>query len=358
MSIGEFSAMSGLSPKRLRSYAVTGVLVPAVVDPDSAYRYYSPGQLEHAQLIDALRQAGMPLAEIKLVLRDARVARLDSWAAHVRIDADLKQQALARARELLAANVTEVAQMEQDAGSMTTRMQVAGRSEKGPIRENNEDVIIIGDDLVAVADGMGGHPGGETAAMLATTAVAAIFTGKSEDELEAAVRAANWAVWERAGSSPELQGMGSTICALGVIDDGVIAIANVGDSRAYLSRNNSLLPLTEDHTVARELVRQGKLTLEEADEHPQRRFLTRALGVGTEVVIDTMRLELAQGDRLLICSDGVFTTTPEKDLAELLRAAETPQAAADAIVEHALTSGSDDNASAVAAFVTTRTAAM
>src|SRR5690348_18062495 len=102
MSIGDFSGLSGLSPKRLRSYAATGLLTPAAVDPETAYRYYAPGQLGDARLIDALRQAGIPLAEIRLLLRDRDPDRLDGWAGHVRADARRRQEALAIARSLFA----------------------------------------------------------------------------------------------------------------------------------------------------------------------------------------------------------------------------------------------------------------
>jgi serine/threonine protein phosphatase PrpC len=166
------------------------------------------------------------------------------------------------------------------------------------------------------------------------------------------VRAANWAVWERASTHPELEGMGTTFCALGVIADGVVAITNVGDSRAYLTRDGSLQVLTDDHTVAGQLLREGKLTAREAAQHPQRHLLTRALGVGTEIAIDTTRLDAVVGDRLLLCTDGVFSSTPDEELAQLLNESDTAQTVADAVVERALANGSDDNASAVVAFIT------
>ena len=348
MSIGEFSARCGLSPKQLRSYAVTGLLVPCAVDADSGYRYYAPAQLPTAELIDALRRAGMPLAEITSVLGDKDVTRLDLWANHLRADASRKRQALDQACELLVA--MEKTRNGKDAGTM--RLQAAGRTETGPVRENNEDTIAFRENLLAVADGMGGHSAGEVASTLATQAVAALFTGRSADELESAVRAANWAVWERASTHPELEGMGTTFCTLGVIADGVVAIANVGDSRAYLARNGSLQALTDDHTVAGQLLREGKLTAREAARHPQRHLLTRALGVGAETVIDTTCLDAVIGDRLLLCTDGVFSSTSDEELAQLVAESENPQAAADAVVDRALANGSDDNASAVVAFIT------
>ena len=167
MSIGEFSATSGLSPKQLRSYAVTGLLVPAAVDADSGYRYYAPAQLPAAQVIDALRRAGMPLAEITSVLADRNVTRLDAWAGHLRVDAGRKRQALDEARELLIAEGQQ-APIRKESEMVTTRLHAAARTETGPVRENNEDATAITENLVAVADGMGGHAAGEVASTLAT----------------------------------------------------------------------------------------------------------------------------------------------------------------------------------------------
>jgi len=141
------------------------------------------------------------------------------------------------------------------------------------------------------------------------------------------------------------------MCAAGVLDGATLVIGNVGDSRAYLLRDGALRTLTTDHTVAAELVRQGKLTSDEAAAHPHRRLLTRALGVGTNVTVDVTCVPLLHGDRVLLCSDGVFTNVPDDDIAAVLGGSETPQMAVNAVVDRAITSGGDDNASAVAAFV-------
>ena len=352
MSIGEFSALSGLSPKRLRDYAVGGVLVPAAVDPDTGYRYYAADQLRDAELVGALRQAGMPLSDIKEALRDRMGKRLDAWARVVRADAEERQEALTRARKLLTSTDTGSRTADASEGAnMAVQLKVAGRTETGPVREINEDAIVATEQLMTVADGMGGHEAGELASALASAAAVAVFTGRSPDELEAALRAANWAIWERAASNTDLQGMGTTMCAAGVLDDATLVIANVGDSRAYLLRDGALQALTTDHTVAAELVQQGQMTAEEAAVHPHRRLLTRALGVGADVVVDMTRLPLQRGDRMLLCTDGVFTSVPDHDIAALLGAAKAPQAAVDTVVDRAIASGSDDNASAVAAFV-------
>src|SRR4051794_37361029 len=220
-----------------------------------------------------------------------------------------------------------------------TRRRLAGfasrhlRPDVGRVRENNEDAIVTGTQLVAVADGMGGHAGGELASRLATALIAASFTGSSLDELATAVRAANWAVWERGSSTAELDGMGTTVCAAGLVEDGVLAVVHVGDTRAYLAREGSLHRLTEDHTVTAELIRDGELTEAEAVDHPHRHVLTRALGVGPVVSLDAVCRSVAPGDRLVLCSDGLFNHVPDDELGSLVLEGGTPQAAVDALLD-------------------------
>jgi protein phosphatase len=348
MSIGDFSARSGLSPKRLRSYAASGLLTPAAVDPDSAYRYYSVGQLRDARLIDALRQAGMPLAEISRFLRDRNPARLDGWARQVRFDAARRREALDLALELLSPDHSPDTRTGERA---MPYLDCAGRTDIGLVRENNEDAFVTGPRLVAVADGLGGHAGGELASRLATELIAAVFTGDSLDGLAAAVRAANWAVWERGSSTAETEGMATTICAAGLVEDGGLAVVHVGDTRAYLAREGSLQRLTEDHTVTAEMVRDGRLTEEEAAGHPHRVVLTRALGVGPDVPLDASARPVRSGDRLLLCSDGLFTHVPDDEIATLLGSPGTPQAVTDSLLELALSRGGEDNLSVVVADV-------
>ena len=156
-------------------------------------------------------------------------------------------------------------------------MKTVTPTESRPRRDNNEDAVVSSDHLAAVADGMGGHPGGEVASAVAVALVQAAFTGRSLDELQAAVRAANRAIWDRAGASAELEGMGTTICAAGLTGDGSLAVVNVGDSRAYVLRNGSLTQLTHDHSVTAELVRRGELSEQEALDHPHHGVIYRAL---------------------------------------------------------------------------------
>ncbi len=371
ISIGEFSARSGLSPKRLRSYAAAAVLIPAAVDAASGYRYYAPGQLREAALIDALRRAGLPLAEIGELLRHPSAEVLDGWAERLESDAGLRREALGQARRLLltenlaaprAANPARpehpmdvVELVRSNRGPILRkgtemRLTVASRSETGHVRERNEDAVVTGAGLAGVADGMGGAPGGRVAADLAVSVLEAAFSGESADGLAAAVRAANRAIWERARAADDLDGMGTTICAVGLVG-GDLAVANVGDSRTYLARDGSLVQLTEDHSVSADLVRRGEITEAEGLAHPQRAILTRALGVGPEVDVDSTTRPVAPGDRLLLCTDGLFTEVSGAQIAATLTGGGGVQETADRLVELALAAGGRDNVSVVVAQV-------
>jgi len=353
MPIGEFSERSGLSPKRLRSYAAAGLLVPAAIDSSSGYRYYSPGQLREARLIDALRIAGVPLAEIEPLLRDQASEHLDAWARQVEVDAAQRREALNLARRLLAVDVDRLTTgiVDHSRKEAMTSLQAAARTDVGRVRDNNEDAVLCMDHLVAVADGMGGHPGGEVASNLAVSLLEAAFSGDSLKELESAVRAANRAVAERAAASRDLEGMGTTLCAIGVIEDGRLAVVNVGDSRAYLMRDGSLRQLTDDHSITGELIRRGELTEQEAASHPHRSVLTRALGCGPEVDVDGSLHSAAEGDRLLLCTDGLFNEVAEDDIPSLMGGAQEVRPVADALVEQALSNGGRDNIAVVVAEV-------
>lgn len=345
MPIGEFSERSGLSPKRLRSYAGVGLLVPAAVDSVSGYRYYSPGQLRDAKLIDTLRGAGMPLSEITSLLGQPSLERLDEWAQRVDADASQRREALEVARRLLALDVeppTANAHTSPRRKAMTT-LQAAARTDTGRVRDHNQDAVVCLHHLVAVADGMGGHPGGEVASSLALALLEAAFTGRSLDELEAAARAANRAIADRSSTSSQLEGMGTTLCAVGTTGDGRLAVVNVGDSRVYLMRDGSLRQLTDDHSVTADLVRRGELTEQQAVDHPDRSVLTRALGTGPTVDVDGAVHSARAGDRLLLCTDGLFNEVSAEHVRSLLEATGDLGAVADALVDQALSNGGSDN---------------
>jgi protein phosphatase len=351
MPIGEFSEQSGLSAKRLRSYAAAGLLVPAAVDASSGYRYYGPGQLRDAQLIDALRAAGVPLADISALLRDPSTTRLAEWARRIDVDALQRQEALGAARRLLDHGHEMPAHPTTTEGRAMPALLSAARSDIGRVRQSNEDAALCLDHVVAVADGMGGHAGGEVAAALAITLIEAAFTGQSLDELVAAVRAANRAIAERAGTMAGLEGMGTTICAAGAMAGGRLAVANVGDSRAYLFRDGELRQLTEDHSFTAELVRRGELSEADARDHPHRNVLTRAVGVGATVDVDAAIHDVCPGDRLLLCTDGLFNEVAPGEMVAVLGSTPDAAASADALVDRALAHGGNDNVTAVVADV-------
>ena len=351
MPIGEFSERSGLSPKRLRSYAADGLLVPEAVDSGSGYRYYSPGQLREAKLIDALREAGIPLADIAVLLRDPSCEQLDVWASRLEIEAVHRHEALDVARRLMSIEIASFAPVEDErlGKESMMKLETVSRTDIGRVRDSNQDAVVSRDDLAMVADGMGGPPGGEVASAVAVSLVQAAFTGASLDELQAAVRAANRAIWDRASASTDLDGMGTTICAAGLIEDGSLVVVNVGDSRAYLLHDAALTQLTDDHSVTAELVRRGELSEQQALDHPHHSILTRALGVGPDVELDGRSHPARQGDRLLVGTDGLFNEVPDDEIASLMTATQDLQATADALVELAVSRGGHDNVSVVVA---------
>jgi serine/threonine protein phosphatase PrpC len=355
MTIGEFSARSGLSPKRLRTYADVALLVPVAVDAASGYRYYAADQLYEARLIDALRAAGMPLGEIARFLRDPTCDRLDGWAGRVEAEAADRHRAVDRARVLLSTGSASCSPVEHGRREKepTMKLRTVSHTETGLVRATNEDAVVGDDQLVAVADGMGGAPGGATASAVAATLVRAAFTGRSLDELAAGVRAANRALWDRASADPEMEGMGTTISAAGVTTDGTLALVNVGDSRVCRFRDGALTQLTEDHSVTAELVRSGELDHREARAHPQHSILTRALGVGPEVQIDATTHPAVTGDRLLVATDGLFNEIPNQEIQALMASTVDLEATVAALIGLAMERGAHDNVSVVVADVIT-----
>ena len=326
MPIGVFAERSGLSPKRLRSYAAAGLLVPAAVNDESGYRYYTPGQLLEARVIDALRRADLPVAEILTLMLDPSARRLDEWEQRVERHGAQRREALRQARDLLAVgHRSDATQATADTERETSMyLNAVTWSDAGRVRERNEDRAVATDRLLAVADGMGGPPGGDIAASTAVAVVEAAFAGRSLDELAAGVRASNAAVFERAHDDRRLEGMGTTLCAVGLTDAGELAVVNVGDSRAYRLRDGSLELLTTDHSLTAELVRQGTLRADEAVDHPERAILTRALGVGPSVDVDQEVHTVTAGDRLLLCSDGLWSEVTDDELRTSIESASDP----------------------------------
>jgi protein phosphatase len=233
-------------------------------------------------------------------------------------------------------------------------LRVGIRSDVGKVREGNEDSYLADAPLFAVADGMGGHLAGDVAS---ATAVDVLKERGSEaaidrpETLSTLLRQANRAIYQKARSDPSLKGMGTT-CTLVLIRGDQAQIAHVGDSRAYLLRDGELTQVTEDHTLVDRMVKEGRLRKEEAQRHPQRSIITRALGVDSDVEVDLKPLELRVGDRLLLNSDGLTSMVDDAPIRDALANEPDPQAAADRLVDLANEAGGEDNITVVVLDVT------
>ncbi|HEX2053275.1 MAG TPA: Stp1/IreP family PP2C-type Ser/Thr phosphatase [Actinomycetota bacterium] len=217
-------------------------------------------------------------------------------------------------------------------------------SDVGLVRQVNEDSKLVSPPLFAVADGMGGHASGDVASALAVEVLEAEL--KKSDSISDAVHNANKAIFQKAAKDPDLTGMGTTLTAMWA-DETSAQIAHVGDSRAYLLRDGQLTRLTTDHTVVNRLVQQGRILPEDADRHPQRSYLERALGVDPEVEVDVHVLDMAPGDRVLLCSDGLFGMIDDDLIQSVLEQERHPQRAAERLCEEAVHAGGNDNVTAV-----------
>ncbi|HEV3364251.1 MAG TPA: Stp1/IreP family PP2C-type Ser/Thr phosphatase [Acidimicrobiia bacterium] len=226
------------------------------------------------------------------------------------------------------------------------RFAYGERTDVGRGRPENEDSHLVDpeDGLYAVADGMGGHRAGEVASATAINALKTAYLGGQR--LDEAVAAANAAVFAKAAEDSALRGMGTTLTAI-ALRDATALLGHVGDSRAYLMRGGAVTQVTEDHSLVEQLVREGRLSPEEAQNHPQRAIITRALGVDRDVQVDTYRIDLKPGDRLMICSDGLTNMLSDDTIAATLRRHADPQQAADTLVDMANQAGGDDNITVV-----------
>jgi PPM family protein phosphatase len=223
----------------------------------------------------------------------------------------------------------------------------------GRRRRHNEDAYVSEPPLFAVADGMGGPRAGEVASRLAAAAVTADEVGGTGAErVVALIHEANRRVFQRSSEDADVSGMGTTMIVALVEETGV-AFGHVGDSRAYLARGGSLDQLTEDHSLVAELVRGGKLSPEEAEHHPQRSVITRALGTDPDVDVDTFTVETQAGDVFLICSDGLTTMIDDETIRRvLLEKGSDLEEAATELVRLANKAGGEDNITVVAFEIT------
>jgi PPM family protein phosphatase len=228
-------------------------------------------------------------------------------------------------------------------------LRFGAATDVGRMRTNNEDSYLSERPVAAVADGMGGHNAGEVASAIAIEELAAL-RGKgpwpnekaATDDLKQAIVRANRRIREAAAADRELNGMGTTLVA--VLEDGdAVHLANVGDSRAYLLRQGELTQVTVDHTLVQELVDDGRLSPKDAERHPQRSMITRALGVDHQVEIDLFTYKLLPGDRLVLCSDGLSDVLKPAQIRNALLRVRDPQQAAERLVALAVEGGGPDN---------------
>jgi protein phosphatase len=222
------------------------------------------------------------------------------------------------------------------------------KTDTGRQRRENEDCAFARAPVFVVADGMGGAQAGEVASRIAVDAFAQGLpdSGTPEARLANRVQEANQKIWEQSRSRHEQAGMGTTLTAA-FLDDSELAIAHVGDSRAYLFRDGSLKRLTQDHSLVDELVRRGKLTEEQAAEHPQRSIITRALGAEPTVEVDTWTYPVHAGDVILLCSDGLTSMVPEERLEAILAGTTDLKVAAQQLIDEANAAGGRDNITVV-----------
>jgi PPM family protein phosphatase len=226
---------------------------------------------------------------------------------------------------------------------------IAALSHPGRRRRHNEDAYVVQPPLFAVADGMGGAKAGEVASGLAAAAVQESGNdGQSgEARVAALIEEANRRVFRRASEDREASGMGTTM-TVALVEHNRVAIGHVGDSRAYLIRDGRLEQLTDDHSLVAELVRSGKLTPEEAETHPQRSVITRALGTEADVDVDTYSVEAAPGDLFLLCSDGLTSMVDDATILDAVERFRTNlDEAAKTLVNAANREGGEDNITVV-----------
>ncbi len=237
---------------------------------------------------------------------------------------------------------------------MTIGIRYAARSDVGMLREGNEDSAYAGARLLVVADGMGGHVGGEIASAAAVNALRPLDTDVPTNELLAAlqhaVKQANENLHGIVESDHSLQGMGTTLTAM-LWAGPHVALIHIGDSRAYLLRNGELFQITHDHTLVQSLVDEGRITVDEAASHPQRSLLLRALDGRGEVEPDISLREAQVGDRYLLCSDGLSSVVTAETIHQVLTQVEDPQAAVRQLIDLANRGGGPDNITCVMADV-------
>ena len=239
-------------------------------------------------------------------------------------------------------------------------MKIVAKTDKGLVRENNQDAYAVGElpDEVAwavVCDGMGGAAGGNIASALAVKVISDKITSSYNEKmrdssiknlLDSAITAANIEVYDMAYSRPDLKGMGTTVVAV-VVRDNVAHIAHAGDSRAYLVNKDGVEQITVDHSLVQNLVDRGEITKEEAEHHPNKNVITRALGVDKRIDVDFSEIDMQENETLVLCTDGLSNCVNNSEMAEDIKDGQY-YAFADRLVKRANKNGGNDNITVVA----------
>lgn len=344
LTIGAFARASRLSPKALRLYDELGLLRPARVDPVTGYRLYEPEQLERARLVAWLRRLGMPLARIRVVCdlpsAEAADAVVEYWR-QVESDTAVK-------RDLAAFLVQHLSGKDSAMSAQPLTIKYAVRTDRGLVREVNQDRAYAGDRLLAVADGFGGEGAGASTVAIDSLREldSTVPAGDLLNVMADAGRQAGSAVREL--MTADEQDGGTTLTAL-LWSGSQLGLVHIGDSRAYLLRGGELFQITHDHTVVQSLVDDGKLTEDEVATHPQRSILLQALAGKGTAEPDVQLRDVAAGDRYLLCSDGLHTVLRTDTLRDVLSSITSPHQAVERLVDLANQAGGPDNISCVVA---------
>jgi PPM family protein phosphatase len=348
LTIGAFARASRLSPKALRLYDSLGLLTPAHVDEVSGYRFYRPDQLERARLVAWLRRLGMPLARIGAVCDLAREA--PDQAAGLVAAYWAQTETELTARRALAADLISYLSEEEPTMHPTPpalAIRYAARSDIGRHRDRNQDTAYAGRRLLAVADGMGADGAEASAAVIEALKPleAALPAGNLLNAMEDAVRQVG------ATLADADRGTGTTLTAM-LWSGSQLALVHVGDTRAYLLRAGELFQITHDHSVVQALLDAGQITPEEAESHPQRSLLLRAIAGDSATDPDVSLHDAQAGDRYLLCSDGLTTVVSPGVIRDTLSAPGDPEEAVERLIDLANEAGGPDNIACVVADVT------
>lgn len=239
-------------------------------------------------------------------------------------------------------------------------MKIVAKTDKGLVRENNQDAYAVGELPAEVAwavvcDGMGGAAGGNIASALAVKVISDKITSSYNEKmrdssiknlLDSAITAANIEVYDMAYSRPDLKGMGTTVVAV-VVRDNVAHIAHAGDSRAYIVNKDGVEQITVDHSLVQNLVDRGEITKEEAEHHPNKNVITRALGVDKRIDVDFSEVDLQENETLILCTDGLSNCVNNAEIADDIKDGQY-YAFADRLVKRANKNGGNDNITVVA----------